>query len=133
MNQPRITTEEDWLAAREALRAKEAGLIDAQDAVAEERRSLPMVKITKDYAFTGPSGTVGLLDLFEGRRQLLIYQFWFEPGEQPCEGCSMWAYNLGRLSYLHDADTSLRWCLERHPRRSKRSRSNEAGQCRGSR
>lgn len=107
MKLPRITTEEEWLAAREALRVKEEGLVEARKAVSAERRSLPMVKITKDYAFSGPGGTTSLLDLFEGRRQLLIYQFWFEPGEQACAGCSMWVSNLGPLSYLQERDTSF--------------------------
>lgn len=107
MTLPRIATEKEWLAARETLRVEEDRLIETREAVSAARRRLPMVEITKEYTFAGPAGTVGLLELFEGRDQLLIYQFWFEPGEQPCGGCSMWVNNLGRLSYLHDDGTSL--------------------------
>jgi predicted dithiol-disulfide oxidoreductase (DUF899 family) len=107
MSLPRITTQEEWLVARKELLAKEKRLTEARDVLNAERRRLPMVEITKDYAFEGPKGNVGLLDLFEGRRQLIMYHFWFQPGEDPCEGCSLWVSNIGDLANLHARDTSL--------------------------
>jgi predicted dithiol-disulfide oxidoreductase (DUF899 family) len=107
MDLPRITTQEKWLAAREDLLAKEKELAQAQDAVKAQRGQLPMVEVNNDYAFEGPSGRVSLLDLFGGRRQLLTYHFWFEPGEEPCEGCSLWVRNLGHIPSLHEHNTTL--------------------------
>src|SRR5438270_6515373 len=77
MNLPPIVSATEWQAAREALLAKEKEATRARDALAAERRRLPMVRIDKDYAFDGPDGKARLLDLFEGRRQLLLYHFMF--------------------------------------------------------
>jgi predicted dithiol-disulfide oxidoreductase (DUF899 family) len=107
MGLPRIATQAEWLAAREELLAEEQELGRARDALVVKRRGLPMVEIIKDYAFGGPKGQIGLLDLFEGRRQLLVYHFWFEPGAEPCEGCSMWMRNLGSVADLNALGTSL--------------------------
>lgn len=107
MELPRNTTQEEWLAARQELRATEEELARAREALTVERRRPPMVEIIKDYAFDGPEGRIGLLDLFEGRRQLLVYHFWFEPGAEPCEGCSMWVRNLGSVADLNALGTSL--------------------------
>jgi predicted dithiol-disulfide oxidoreductase (DUF899 family) len=107
MKLPRITTQEDWLAAREELLAKEQELAQVRDTIKAQRDQLPMVKINNDYAFEWPSGRVSMLDLFDGRRQLLIYHFWFEPGEDPCEGCSLWVRNLGHIPSLHEHNTTL--------------------------
>jgi hypothetical protein len=77
----------------------------------ELRDNLPMVEIDKDHVFEGPNGKASLIDLFEGRRQLLVYHFWFQPGEEPCEGCSLWTYDLGDLggdfASLRKYDTTL--------------------------
>lgn len=79
----------------------------AGDALAAERRRLPMVEIDKSYTFEGPEGTANLLDLFEGRSQLIIYHFMFAPEwEEGCVGCSMLADNLGHSAHLHARDTS---------------------------
>ena len=107
MELPRIATKEEWSTARTALLAKEEELAEARKAVNAERRNLPMVEFGKDYAFEGPGGTVGLLDLFQDRSQLLVYHFWFQPGEEPCSGCSMWVRNLGSVVDLHENDTSF--------------------------
>lgn len=107
MGLPQVATQEEWLAARQELRATEEELARAREALTVERRRLPMVEIIKDYAFDGPQGRIGLLDLFEGRRQLLVYHFWFEPGGEPCEGCSMWMRNLGSVADLNALGTSL--------------------------
>src|SRR4051795_9580213 len=86
---PRIATREEWLAARKELLTKEKELTRQRDALNAERRNLPMVEVTKAYTFQGPEGTVGLVDLFEGRPQLIVYHFMFDPGwEDGCPSCS---------------------------------------------
>ena len=79
MSLPRIATREEWLAARKELLAKEKDLTRLRDALNAERRDLPMVEIEKDYMFDGPNGAVRLIDMFEGRPQLIIYHFMFDP------------------------------------------------------
>src|SRR5918992_590080 len=86
MGMPSVTTQDAWQAARSQLQVKEDALLEARDAVVAERRRLPMVEVERNYAFKGRAGQVGLLDMFDGRRQLLLYRFWFIPGEEPCPG-----------------------------------------------
>ena len=88
-NLPRIVSREEWQRERDQLLVKEKALTRAHDTLAAERRRLPMVKIEKDYTFDGPTGKVSLLDLFEGRRQLIIYHFMFAPDVDgwPTAGC----------------------------------------------
>jgi predicted dithiol-disulfide oxidoreductase (DUF899 family) len=110
MNLPRIASGEQWLEARKELLAKEKELTRARDALNVERRNLPMVEITKDYVFEGPEGKVGLLDLFEGRRQLIVGHFMFDPSwEDGCPSCSAGVDELadGLVEHLHNRDTSL--------------------------
>jgi predicted dithiol-disulfide oxidoreductase (DUF899 family) len=115
MNVPTaVVSEQDWKTERETLLAKEKELTRARDALAAERRRLPMVRVEKDYRFEGPAGEVDLLDLFEGRRQLIVYRFFLDPGmtiasypEQGCPGCSMFADNLPNLTHLNARDTTL--------------------------
>jgi len=108
MVDPEVTTRENWLAARRELLAREKDLTRHRDEVNAARRRLPMVEITKDYAFDGPHGQRGLIDLFEGRSQLLIYHVMFEPaGDEACPSCSFWIDNVGHLSHLHARDTSF--------------------------
>lgn len=109
MSDPEITTREQWLEARLELLEKEKELTRHRDEVNAARRRLPMVEITKDYAFEGPDGAATLVDLFEGRSQLLIYHFMFDPGgaEEVCPACSLWMDNIGHLSHLHARDTSF--------------------------
>jgi predicted dithiol-disulfide oxidoreductase (DUF899 family) len=110
MNLPRIALREQWLEAREELLVKEKELTRARDALNVERRNLPMVEITKDYVFEGPEGKVGLLDLFEGRRQLIVGHFMFDPSwEDGCPSCSAGVDELadGLVEHLHNRDTSL--------------------------
>src|SRR5262245_22249865 len=108
MTPPEIVSPEEWQKARERLLAKEKEATRAQDALAAERRRLPMVKIDKDYVFEGSEGEAVLLDLFEGRRQLILYHFMFGPNQdEGCNGCSMFADHIGHLAHLHARDTSL--------------------------
>jgi len=82
MTVPQVATRKEWLAARLELLAKEKELSRSQDAVHAQRQALPMVRIDKEYVFDSPSGKVGLSDLFEGRRQLIVYHFmWHEHGK----------------------------------------------------
>jgi predicted dithiol-disulfide oxidoreductase (DUF899 family) len=107
LDYPKVVSRDEWLKAREALLAQEKAATRARDVLNAERRLLPMVKIDKDYVFEGPNGRVSLLDLFEGRRQLIIYHFMFDPDwEEGCEGCSMVVDNMGHPAHLHARDTS---------------------------
>ena len=108
MNLPPVVSPTDWQAALDAHRAKEKEATRARDALAAERRRLPMVPIDKDYTFDGPDGRATLLDLFEGRRQLLLYHFMFGPNQEAgCDGCSMFVDQIGHLAHLHARDTSF--------------------------
>jgi predicted dithiol-disulfide oxidoreductase (DUF899 family) len=108
MNLPEVVPETEWQAAREALLAEEKGATRARDALAAKRRRLPMVAIDKDYVLDGPDGRASLLDLFEGRRQLLVYHFMFGPNQDAgCDGCSMFVDQIGHLAHLHVRDTSF--------------------------
>jgi predicted dithiol-disulfide oxidoreductase (DUF899 family) len=105
---PKIVSGPEWQAARETLLAKEKEVTRALDALAAERRRLPMVRIEKAYTYDGPNGKVRLIDLFEGRRQLLIYHFMFGPTrEAGCTGCSFFVDQIGHLAHLHARDTSF--------------------------
>jgi predicted dithiol-disulfide oxidoreductase (DUF899 family) len=108
MELPRIVSEAEWQEAKEQLRAKEKEATKARDALAAERRRLPMVRIEKEYVFDGPGGKASLLDLFEGRRQLIVYHFMFGPNQDVgCDGCSMVADQIVHLAHLHARDTSF--------------------------
>jgi predicted dithiol-disulfide oxidoreductase (DUF899 family) len=108
MNLPPVVSAEEWQAARDALLVKEKEATRALDALAAERRRLPRVRIDKDYRFDGPNGSATLLDLFEGRRQLLLYHFMFGPNQDAgCDGCSMFVDQIGHLAHLHARDASF--------------------------
>ncbi|WP_181771188.1 DUF899 domain-containing protein [Amycolatopsis pittospori] len=105
---PEIVPQDQWQVARDALLAKEKELTRAADAVAAERRRLPMVRFDGKYEFEGPQGRLTLLDLFEGRRQLIVYHFMLNPGQKAgCPGCSLVVDNIGHLAHLHARDTTL--------------------------
>jgi predicted dithiol-disulfide oxidoreductase (DUF899 family) len=105
---PQVASADEWRAALEALRAREKEQLQAADGLAAERRRLPMVEIEKEYALEGPVGRMSLLDLFEGRPQLIVYHFMFGPNEDAgCDGCSMFVDNLGHLAHLRARDTSF--------------------------
>jgi predicted dithiol-disulfide oxidoreductase (DUF899 family) len=112
MNTPPIVSEQAWEAAREQLRAREKEVMRAHDRLAAERRRMPWLAVDKRYEFDGPRGRVSLLDLFAGRRQLIVYRAFFEPGvhgwpEHACRGCSMIADHIGNLAHLNARDTTL--------------------------
>jgi predicted dithiol-disulfide oxidoreductase (DUF899 family) len=112
MNTPPIVSPEVWEAAREQLLAKEKALTRARDALAAERRRMPWMAVEKAYEFEGPEGKVSLLGLFNGRRQLIVYRAFFEPGvhgwpEHACIGCSMVADQVAHLAHLNARDTTL--------------------------
>jgi predicted dithiol-disulfide oxidoreductase (DUF899 family) len=105
---PRIVSQVEWQTARDQLLVKEKAATRARDALAAERRRLPMAKIDKDYIFDGADGNARLIDMFSGRRQLIMYHVMFGPAwNEGCVGCSMSVDNIGHLSHLHARGTSL--------------------------
>jgi predicted dithiol-disulfide oxidoreductase (DUF899 family) len=112
LNLPKVVSPAEWQTAHEAFLAKEKSATHARDALAAERRRQPMVRIEKAYEFAGPQGKASLLDLFAGRRQLILYHFMFGPGadgwpDAGCSGCSMFVDQVGDLSHIHARDTSF--------------------------
>jgi predicted dithiol-disulfide oxidoreductase (DUF899 family) len=112
MNTPPTVSPQEWQAAWEKLLVKEKELTRARDALAAERRRMPRMAVEKDYRFEGPNGQASLLDLFEGRRQLVVYRYFFEPGvwgwpESGCRGCSFVADQVAHLAHLNARDTTL--------------------------
>ncbi|NJL87354.1 MAG: DUF899 domain-containing protein [Leptolyngbyaceae cyanobacterium SM1_1_3] len=105
---PPIVSREAWLKKRKALLVEEKELTQQRDRVNAQRRQLPMVKLEKDYVFDGSQGKTSLLDLFEGRRQIIVYHFMFDPAwEKGCRGCTEFINALGDLSMLGDRNTSF--------------------------
>src|SRR5262245_34302507 len=111
---PRVASRKEWLDARKTLLSKEKDLTHARDALNAERRRLPMVRVDEPYVFEGPRGKLRLIDLFEGRQQLMVYHFmWLweagEPLDRGCPSCSGWANQIskGHLQHLHACATTL--------------------------
>ena len=112
MKTPSIVTPAEWEAARERLLVKEKEVTRAKDALAAERRRMPWLEIEKNYVFEGPNGKVSLLDLFEGRRQLVLYRAFYEPGvhgwpDHACPGCSLVSDQVAHPIHLNARDTTL--------------------------
>jgi len=110
MSLPEIATQDEWRAARRALLTREKELTSMQDALNADRRRMPMVRIEKDYRFTGADGDVGLLDMFEGRRQLIVQHFMFDPEwENGCSSCTASVDEIadGVLTHLHARETTF--------------------------
>lgn len=107
MELPEIVSEEEWQRSHEALMAKEKEATKARDALAAERRRQPMMELSADYEFDGPEGRRTLADLFDGRRQLIVYHFWFPPDGNPCGGCTMFTDQVSELAHLNARDTSF--------------------------
>ena len=109
MQQPTIVSRDEWTAARRRLLAQEKEFTRQRDALSAERRKLPMEEIRKSYVFEGPTGRRTLDDLFEGKRQLIVYHFMFGPDwDQGCPACSFVADNFaGSLVHLAARDTAF--------------------------
>jgi predicted dithiol-disulfide oxidoreductase (DUF899 family) len=104
---PSIVSREEWAIARARLLDREKAALRMKDAVSAERRRLPMVEVTERYVFQGETGPATLLDLFDGRRQLILQHFMFHPEwDEGCVGCSMMADHVGPLAHLHARNTS---------------------------
>jgi predicted dithiol-disulfide oxidoreductase (DUF899 family) len=112
MDAPPTVSREDWDAALAEMLVKEKELTRARDALAAQRRRMPWLEVDKAYAFEGPDGSASLLDLFAGRRQLIVYRFFYEDGvdgfpEHGCPGCSFLADQVADLAHLNARDTTL--------------------------
>jgi predicted dithiol-disulfide oxidoreductase (DUF899 family) len=112
MKTPPIVSEQEWDLEWQRLLFKEKALTRSRDALAAERRRMPWMAVEKKYEFHGPKGKVRLLDLFEGRRQLIVYRAFFEPGvfgwpEHACRGCSFVADQVAHLAHLNARETTL--------------------------
>ncbi|MBE1576306.1 DUF899 domain-containing protein [Amycolatopsis roodepoortensis] len=109
MTASEVVSREEWTAARAAFLAKEKELTKARDEINAQRRALPRILVEKDYTFQDPErGELSFSDLFEGRRQLIVYHFMMlGPSEEFCTSCSFWIDNIGHLAHLHARDTTL--------------------------
>ena len=112
MDMPTVVSPQEWNAAREQLLAREKEVTRARDALAAERRRMPRMAVEKGYRFEGPDGPASLHDLFDGRRQLIVYRFFYESGvkgfpEHGCPGCSFLADQVAHLAHLNARDTTL--------------------------
>lgn len=112
MDLPPIVSPQEWNAARQELLVKEKELTRARDALAAERRRMPRMAVSKDYLFDGPNGPASLDDLFDGRRQLIVYRFFYQPDvdgwpDKGCPGCSLMADQIAHLAHLNARDTTL--------------------------
>ncbi|WP_068875007.1 MULTISPECIES: DUF899 domain-containing protein [unclassified Phenylobacterium] len=112
MKTPPIVSPEAWETARAQLLVKEKAMTRARDALAAERRRMPWLAVEKDYVFEGPNGAASLVDLFDGRRQLVVYRAFFEPGvlgwpDRACRGCSLVADQVAHVAHLNARDTTL--------------------------
>jgi predicted dithiol-disulfide oxidoreductase (DUF899 family) len=112
MKTPPIVPASEWDTAWREMLVKEKELMRARDALAAQRRRMPWLAVDRDYVFDGPDGTASLLDLFDGRRQLIVYRAFIEPGtgdwpNHGCTGCSLMADHIGHLAHLNARDTTL--------------------------
>ncbi len=112
MKTPPIVSPQEWQAARDEMLVKEKELTRARDALAAERRRMPWTEVEKEYAFEGPNGPARLVDLFDDRRQLVVYRFFFDPDvdgwpEKGCPGCSMVADQVAHPAHLNARETTL--------------------------
>ena len=119
MNMPPIVSPQEWKSAREELLTREKAHTRARDALAAERRRMPWMAVEKEYTFEGPDGPASLLDLFDGRRQLVVYRAFYAPDvttypgsggaypERACVGCSFVADQVAHPAHLNERSTSL--------------------------
>ena len=106
---PQVVDRAEWVAVRKALLQKEKDLVHASDALAAERRELPMVKVDKDYQFKGPNNSsLSLQDLFGGKDQLIVYHFMFGPDDaEGCRGCAFLSEHFPDLRHLRTKNTAM--------------------------
>jgi predicted dithiol-disulfide oxidoreductase (DUF899 family) len=108
MQSPEIVSRAEWMAAHQALMAKEKAMTRAEDALAAERRRQPWELVEGDYEFEGANGKLSLSDLFEGRRQLILYHHMLKKDDPaPCAGCSLFTDNIGNMVHLNQRDTTI--------------------------
>ena len=112
MKTPPVVSRKEWLAAHQKMELKERAQFRARDALAAERRRMPWMAVEKKYSFEGPQGPASLVDLFEGRRQLIVYRAFFEPGvhgwpEHACRGCSLNADQVAHVAHVNAKDTTV--------------------------
>jgi predicted dithiol-disulfide oxidoreductase (DUF899 family) len=108
MSLPEIVSREEWVTARRELLDKEKRFTRERDALNAERRRLPMAEVEKPYVFDGPDGSARLLDLFEGRSQLIVYHFmWLYDEDRACPSCSAFVDQIGHLAHLNARDTTF--------------------------
>jgi len=112
MKTPLIATPHEWEVARQQLLVREKEVTRSRDALAAERRRMPWLAVEREYGFDGPRGRMSLLDLFEGRHQLIVYRAFFEPGvfgwpDHACRGCSLVADQIAHVAHLNARDTTL--------------------------
>jgi predicted dithiol-disulfide oxidoreductase (DUF899 family) len=108
MSVPRVVPASEWLTARKELQAAEEEAAQVLAAVAAKRRELPATAVTKDYAFEGPAGQVSLLDMFEGRSQLIVQHIMFDPDwAEGCPFCAFQADGVGHLAHLQARDVTF--------------------------
>jgi predicted dithiol-disulfide oxidoreductase (DUF899 family) len=135
VDNPKVVSRDEWLAARKMLLAKEKQLTRERDAIAAERRQLPWVKVEKNYVFDSPSGNKTLADLFDGRSQLIVYHFMFGPEWK--EGCPSCSFNMdhtdGALVHLVQRDVSFAAVSRHICPKSSRSRNGWVGSSPGCR
>src|SRR5271166_3544930 len=138
MQTPPIVSAQEWEAARQQLLVKEKELFRERDALGAQRRRMPWLAVDKAYRFDGPEGGVSLLDLFHGRRQLIVYRAFLEPGvdgwpEHACRGCSMIADHVGNLAHLNARNTTLVFASRAGQPDIARVKARMGGRCRGTR
>ena len=122
MTLPKIVSQDEWLAAAQGAAGQGEGVTRRRDALNTERRELPMVEIDKEYVFDGPDGEASLLDLFEGRRQLIVVHFMFDPSwDDGCPSCTAGADEVSKGCSSTCTPATRRWRTSR-ARRSRRSR-----------
>jgi predicted dithiol-disulfide oxidoreductase (DUF899 family) len=137
MNIPQIVSPKEWEAARNELLVKEKEFTRAQDALAAERRRMPWIAVEKEYRFEGPQGAASLADLFECRRQLIVYRAFYAPDittfapggsypERACVGCSMVADQVAHPAHLNARDTTLAF-VSRAPQAEIQGRKERMG------
>lgn len=112
MKTPPVVSAQEWDAALQEMLVKEKEVMRARDALAAQRRRMPWQAVEKEYVFDGPDGKASLLDLFDGRRQLILYRAFIEPGtgdwpEHGCEGCSLMADHVPNLAHLNARNTTF--------------------------